>query len=290
MRTKNIFGLLVTLSVLALWNISCDKIEEPFIRKVFIDTTTQEHQKKVLLEDYTGHTCVNCPDAAIIANNLKNNLSDKLVIIAVHAGWFSTPTPGGDFTADFRTETGNTWDATFGISNVGNPNGMVNRKNFGTAEHILAPAAWSGAIMQALNEEVETDVSISNTYNAGDRKLTTDVTVDFVKTIDRNLNLIVVLTESGIIAPQKNNNAAAGPTPIIYDYEHNHVLRGSINSTWGTTVAVVGTANPASLKKTFTYNLSAGYVAENCHVVAFVYDTDTKEVLQVAEKELITTK
>lgn len=282
---KYLLRLSLSLATAGILMMSCDKVEEPFTRKITIDTTTQEHQKKVLLEDYTGHTCVNCPDAALIARNLKNNLGDRLVVIAVHAGWFANPTPTGDFTDDFRTETGNAWDATFGISNVGNPNGLVNRKNY-PSDHILSPAGWSGAVMDALDEPVLVDLRLENEYDTTTRQLATDVTVEFVQDIDKNLNLIVVITESGIIAPQKNNNPETGPTPIIYDYVHNDMLRASINSVWGTPVAAAGTANPVTLKKSFTHTLSQNYNAANCAVVAFVYDTDTKEVLQVVEKEL----
>lgn len=286
MIPKYLLQLSLALATAGFLLMSCDKVEEPFTRKIFIDTTTQVHQKRVLLEDYTGHTCVNCPDAALIAHNLKNNLGNKLVIIAVHAGWFANPTPTGDFTDDFRTETGNAWDATFGISNVGNPNGLVNRKNYTSGEHILSPAAWSGAVMDALDEPVLIDLKIDNDYDTATRQLSTDVTIEFVETIDQNLNLIVVITESGIIAPQKNNNAETGPTPIIYDYEHNDMLRASVNSIWGTPVAAIGTTNPVSVKKSFTHTLNQTYKAANCKVVAFVYDTDTKEVLQAAEGEL----
>ena len=78
-----------------------------------------------------------------------------------------------------------------------------------------------------------------------------------------------------------------GVVPIIFDYVHNHVLRTAITSTWGNPVSTIGTANPESVVKTFKHIVNEAYIAENCTVVAFVYDDDTKEVLQAVEADVI---
>lgn len=288
MIIKRILQYSLSLATAGILMVSCDKIDEPFTEKITVDTTIQiSHEKRVLLEDYTGHQCVNCPEAALIAHDLKNLTGDKLVVIAIHAGWFAKATPIGDFTADYTTEAGDAWDAFFGISNVGNPNGMVNRKYYSTSEHIMSPPEWSTEVLSTLDDTVVTvDLKISNDYNTESRLLNSEITVEFVESIDKDLNLIVVLTESGIVSPQKNNNAEVGVTPIIFDYVHNHMLRDALTVTWGDAVATVGTANPATLKKSYSHTVSSAFNATNCSIVAFVYDVATKEVLQVVEKEL----
>ena len=207
--------------------VACDKIDEPFTKKAASggNDTTGGVTKRVLLEDYTGHTCVNCPKAAKIAQGLKTTYGDRLVVLAIHAGGFANPTSGGDFTYDFRTDAGTAWDSFFGISNVGNPNGLVNRKGY-PGNHILSPSAWGGAISTALAGEPELDLAISNQYNASTRQLSTEITTTFLSPLDISLHLVVVLTESGIVKPQRNNDATIGIVPVIPDYVHNHVLRG----------------------------------------------------------------
>lgn len=296
---KNIFKTLlltgILLSGLSLFH-SCDKIDEPFTKKGESQDTTAcpvpefpavtTLKKRVLLEDYTGHTCVNCPKAAILAHNLKETHGDKLVLLAVHAGYFAEPTAGGLFTTDFRSEAGNAWDTFFGIGNAGNPNGMVNRIGF-PGNHIKSPAAWSGAVSDALATAPLIDLQMINEYDDTERKLCSHIKVRFISSIDKNLKLIVVLTESGIVAPQKNNDPASGTTPLIENYEHNHVLRTALTTAWGSTVGFKGSANPESLVKTYKHILNQNYKAENCTVVAFVYDDDTKEVLQAIEADVI---
>lgn len=281
---KSFLQLTIALFAGALLFGSCDKVDDPYYKQITIDTTTQQVQKKVLLEDYTGHMCVNCPAAGNIAHNLSNTYGDRVVILAIHAGFFATPLPG-EFSADYRTACGNEWDTYFGISAAGNPNGMVNRKNH-PGNHILSPEAWSGAITEALDEPVTVDIKLKNTYTAAGRSLSTEAEVSFIEQTDKDLYLVLVLTESGIISPQKNNNSAVGPTPVIEDYEHNHVMRGAISDAWGTQIAAIGTANPAELTRTFNYTLPTHINAGNASVVAFIYDNETKEVLQAAEEKV----
>lgn len=274
---------------------SCDKIEGPYTINTGSNDTAAcpvpefpvvtELKKRVLLEDYTGHTCVNCPKAALIAHNLKETHGDQLVLLAVHAGFFANPTSSGDFTYDFRSEAGTAWDNFFGVGMIGNPNGLINRIGYPN-NHITAPAGWGNAVSNALATQPLVDLQMINEYSPAERKLCTHIKTRFVTTLDRNLNLIVVLTESGIVKPQKNNDAEVGAVPVIFDYEHNHVLRTAISSTWGNSVAMKGVANPESVVKTYKHILRPEYEAGNCTVVAFVYDQDTQEVLQAVEGEV----
>jgi len=53
---------------------SCDIVEGPYLTDETInpiDTTTNTYVKKVLVEDFTGHKCPNCPDAA--RESVENN-------------------------------------------------------------------------------------------------------------------------------------------------------------------------------------------------------------------------
>jgi hypothetical protein len=98
MRTLKLIGLL-SFATLVLG--SCDEIDPPYMDGVQtppIDTTEcpiptfpadTHHVKVVLLEDYTGHKCVNCPTAAEIAHNLQITYGEKIILMAIHAGFFA---------------------------------------------------------------------------------------------------------------------------------------------------------------------------------------------------------
>jgi hypothetical protein len=283
------------LFVVAVFLLStCDEVEAPYLIPVGGNDTAEcplpEFQhvhdpvKRVLLEDYTGHTCVNCPSAAVIAHDLNETLGNRLVVVAVHAGFFAMPL-GGEYSTDFRTEAGTAWDSFFGISAIGNPNGMVDRTGY-SGNHVLSPGAWSARINEQLAKEPELVIQIINEFTTSSSKLCTHIQVVFEKELDRNLNLCIVLTENEVIAPQKNNNPNVGPTPDIMDYEHNNLLRGAVNAPWGVAISSMGEAIPIDTKITKSYKviLDDDWDPYKCMVVAFVYDHDTYEVLQVSEE------
>ena len=62
---------------------SCDVIEGPFTEEVILEECA-EKCKKILLEDYTGHKCGNCPRAAEKAEELKEIYGDQLKKVASH--------------------------------------------------------------------------------------------------------------------------------------------------------------------------------------------------------------
>jgi len=292
--TKITLSFSIFLTTLIFAFSGFDKIEEPYSATLEVADTAAcpvpefpqvtQTQKRVLLEDYTGHTCVNCPEAAVIAHNLKNIHGDRLVILSVHAGYFSEPYSSGLYTYDFRTEAGNIWNQFYGI--IFNPSGIINRKGY-PGNHIVSPAAWTGKVSTALAEPPVIDLQLITTYDTESRKLCSHVNTRFTTNLNINLKLVVVLSESKIIKPQKNSNIEVGPKPDIVDYEHNHVLRQAITLPWGISIAVEGTSNPESLIKSFKTTLNEEFVAENCSVIAFVYDEATTEILQVIETPVI---
>ena len=101
---------LLILFLITITFFSCDKIEGPY--KIDngngnpIDTNT--FIKKILVEDYSGHTCSNCPNAARELEALIDIYGNKIVPITVHAGktyarpYSSSQAPKYQY--DFRTK------------------------------------------------------------------------------------------------------------------------------------------------------------------------------------------
>ncbi|NVN94586.1 MAG: Omp28 family outer membrane lipoprotein [Bacteroidetes bacterium] len=273
---KNIY--LIFLFFASIFLSSCDKVDEPYTSPV---PAKDWYGKRILIEDYTGHKCPNCPSAAIIATNLKELYGDKIVVIAIHAGYFATPS-SPNFPEDFRTTAGTEWDNFFGISNVGNPNGLINRVGFPTTTHVINPNAWAAKTGSILTEIPEVDIDITTSYSNSDRKLIGQVKTKFLKTTKKKLKLQIVITEDSIIAPQQNANT------LVTNYVHCHVLRGDVNGKWGIDLTDGQTNTPINteLSQNILFALDPIWESKHCTVVAFVYDADTYEVLQVAEKHI----
>jgi hypothetical protein len=283
----------------ATWIQSCDYVANPneaIGSTGGPDTNSTVHERRVLVEDYTGHKCTACPQAAIVANSLIQTYGEKVVVVGIHAGFFATPTtpsgaPTGSYKTDFRTAAGDAYDdpVYFGISGVGNPNGMINRKDYSptTGSHVKSHTTWAAEVSALLALEPTADITITNTYNSSTRSLSTNLVSEILSdTITSGTyKLVVMITQDSIIDWQLD----AGVN--IPDYVHKHVLRDNINGTWGDTL-VSGTVTPHSpITKNYVYTLPAAYKGNtcdenHCYVVAFIYNTANYEVLQAAEAKV----
>ena len=276
-----IIKILSIIFALSLFVQSCDKIQPPY--KVGEGIDCEVGNQNVLIEDYTGHTCVNCPNAAQTAHEIKELCEDRVVVIAVHAGYFAEPKPTGDFTYDFRTEAGNEWNDFFGI--VSNPNGVVNRINE-NGNYVVSPGQWTEATTELLAQNSPVNIEIENEYD--NNTLSTKVIADFIGDVDGNYSLIVCITEDNIVKAQKNNDHTVGDVPDIIDYKHMHVLRIAINGAWGQSFISGSTSSGETVSKTYEQQFDGtDWMAENCNVVAFIYNETDKSVLQVKEEKVI---
>ena len=71
--------LLILISILII--TSCDVEEGPFITG---SNTYVNPDKKVLIEDFTGHLCPNCPDAARELEAIHDIYGDQIIGMAIH--------------------------------------------------------------------------------------------------------------------------------------------------------------------------------------------------------------
>lgn len=273
---KSIFLLLI--SVISISVISCDKISEPYTETPVAIITT----RKVLLEDYTGHTCPNCPNAAKEAAKIADSLyKDQVVVMALHVSTtFAAPHPGL-FYYDFRTPAGDAFDlaANFNISATGLPGGMVDRIGYPTTQK-KNYTEWASDVALELAKPAVASIGITNEYDTISRIVTSSIKSKFLSALSGKYYLSVMYVEDSIIQPQVT------PTNgIDTNYVHMHALRGSLNGTWGDQIALDPTAD-FTADTQYSIVLRTDAVAKNCRVVAFIYNDTTKEVIQAEEKRI----
>jgi thiol-disulfide isomerase/thioredoxin len=260
-------------ALLFIFFAGCDKIEPPYKKD-----STVTGSKNVLIEDYTGHYCVNCPEAAEEIHTLQDLYGDRIVVIAVHAGFQAAPFPA-PYDYDFRTEVGTTWNDEWGISTY--PTGVINRTIQESGNRKVGLGDWAVAVSQELNKETNAEITLEASYDSQSDVFVAEVTTNIDAEAGETYYINVVLTEDSIIQAQKNDNSAIGPKPDIFDYAHMHVLRASFTGDWGVALNASIVEN-----KSFTLsNFPADLVPENCHVVAFVAKSN-KEIVQVVEAKV----
>ena len=76
--------------MLVLLLSACDEIAPPYKQSGGVVVVTGE--QKVLIEDFTGFRCGNCPSAAETADNLYKAYKGKIIVIGIHSGpTFASP-------------------------------------------------------------------------------------------------------------------------------------------------------------------------------------------------------
>ena len=282
-------NILILCSILTI--NSCDIVEGPYITDA---DSYVNPDKKVLIEDFTGHLCTNCPDAAREISAIHDLYPNQIIALAIHTTTeYARPYSASqtEFQYDFRTKWGEEWDNIFGASEIGLPRGMVNR--IGGQSPTLGKDEWAAVVTNELKKEIDFEINISSNSES------ITVTSDIQNNITGNFNLVVCLAESNIINWQKDgvNN--------VEDYEHNHVLRSVLIDD-----AISSSTNLVSgeqIVRSIEYDLEAlekfnidyssenleegngnagGWDATNMSIIAFIYNTNTNEIVQVEEANL----
>ena len=274
--------------LLALGLSSCDRVDCPYeegcevIPTIHYEdslyTEGQSEQRIVVIEDFTGHKCPNCPDATREIQRMKDACGDQLQAVAIHAGGFADPDPELGYETDFRSAAGSDYNQFFNVD--GYPQGYVSRVGTNGVPDLLGYTGWDPRLISEGLLDMEPIAQIDLTTLWDDSSGTTGVIADltWLTQPEGDYKVQLLLLESHIIAPQDDNGA------YIANYEHNHVLRAGMNGSWGMPVTITGMGETES----FTADQPMGetWVRSNCEVMAFVYNAMTYEIMQVAHGRL----
>lgn len=296
----------VVLAALCLF-AACDYVDDPYPQgNVNVSDTAScpspsfpalsNHVKKIVIEDFTGHTCGNCPKAAKELHEIDSIYPGRIIGVAIHVGGYAVPSPGYNgssqsaFLNDYRTDAGELYDATFGATGFGLPQGMFNRKDYDAVNqtHLKFYPNWKTEIAGMVAAPSVLDLQLDVDFDMTTRKLCVAVKDSFLTAMSGNYNLTVLLTQDSIVSWQDYIGVNKS------DYVHRHVLRDAITPTgaWGEPLATGPVSAGSKAVKRFAYTIPADYKGvtcdvNQCHVVAYVYNTITYEIIQAEEVEVI---
>ena len=296
MKTQN---RLIILSIILVFFSGCDKLDPPFTESCANccgDADNQEPIKRILVEEFTGHKCSNCPNASRIIDDLVDLYCDHLVIVACHPTGqaFTEPNESGPFSTDFRKEECAEIGEEFGF--LGMPSALINRKNI-EGDYFLWTSDWIPSIDMLLfdsnGEKILPDLDVNIDYqitNFENKQIDISISIDFLNQLNGNYNVVVLITENNIISGQKDVDENTGEEISIENYEHNHIYRSAVNGTWGEAIE----SNTNFTYPNFIFNTSKNinwddqwYNMENCAIVAYVYNAETMEIIQASEEKII---
>jgi hypothetical protein len=266
---------------------ACDKIEAPYGNGSNSPIPTDSAVRKILIEDFTGHTCQACPNAHREATRLHSLFGEQVVVMAVHADFWANPYPVGApyYTYDFRTSLATQIATDFGVIGQPFPKGLINRMNNPATGQpwVLDWGAWEDRISDWLSQPADAKISITPTYNPSTRAVTADVDVLAVSDMTDGCQLAVYFVEDSIINWQKDQTASPSD---VQNYEHNHVLRGSLNGTYGENLGALTAGSNINRNYSGTL-IPSDAVAGRVKLIAILSNTVTREIIQVEEVDLV---
>lgn len=275
---KVIFSIFILALVLFQ---ACEMISEA---DRYIEVPPVVAQKRVLLEEYTGMRCTNCPDAARMAGALKDSLGENLIIVNIHTGNNARPL-GSTFREDFRTEGGTAYSSAFGGLDD-HPVAMIDRTLFDGSVK-LHRDKWSASVISQIQNNSPIEIVINNEWNEASKNTNIKIKLTATESYSEQMALQVWLVEDSIIAPQLDKGE------IIDEYVHRHMLRATVNGTWGEDFTTITQGETLIKEYDFTIpeKFTDGQIyttnPKNCSIVAFVYRTSDRSVVQANEEKII---
>jgi len=301
---KNFISI-ISIIICIGYLISCDKIDNPIPQKYNdgLDwslfpggdsadyswptwTANTNTNRNVLIEDYTGHLCTNCPAAAAIASTLESNNPGRVFVASIHAspdGSFQEVQPP-EFLTDFTTDAGD--DYTNDMSGfLGNPMGTINRLDGGFSNSVwYFDSDWTLTTSNALSDPLQANLQLQYNYYPSTNALFVHTETEFITDLDGTYNVILYLMRDTIVAPQKMNTGLTEE-----EYHHHSVLTDNINGTWGTQLISGPVTTGEKFYNDFSYQIpttDSTFNIGNLSLISYVCDRNSYEILQVIKTKL----
>lgn len=283
---------LIPFAVVALLFNACDEIgpdinlggdnrAEGLIDTSYVITPVEAPQdKRVLIMDFTGVRCKNCPLGAEQVSNLLDQYPENLVAMGIYSEFLCDPYPGDP---DLRTEDAENLQGLLEPF-LGKPSGAVDMFQFPGTQGVLEAQVnkWANYVQQRVSLTPPVNVTVENDFNATSRELIITVTLHYTTDVTTDNRLAVAILESGIIAGQLHPDNS-----VDSNFVHKHVLRKTLTPTNGETLTMEKIPGRVVVKQ-FSYNIPVEWDAEDLEVVAYVHRFGgTYEVLQADEAKVV---
>ena len=255
-------GYYIYFLMLFSFLVSCDHVAEGD-QWIPVATETSEGDgvttttKNILLEDFTGQRCSNCPSGTEVIESLQQLYSDRLIAVGIHGGDLGFK--GSNTQLGLATDTGDEYYRHWNLKYQ--PVGLIDRG---------APTGhldWGTSVREAMRLVSTVDMRLTATLANG--QIAISVEERQLASTAYTGKLQVWVLEDGIVAIQFMPDGSRKA-----DYVHNHVFRTAVNGIWGEDISINGGETKT---QTMTQAVDPTWNTANLSVVAFVYNDNGVE-------------
>ncbi|RQO32383.1 hypothetical protein DBR32_01910 [Taibaiella sp. KBW10] len=268
----------------------------------YVGTVESPQTKNFYIEEFSGVRCVNCPAGATKLEEMMSQNPGRLKIVTIHAGGLTAPDYTKGSVQDLRTGVNGNGDG-LKISNIiyggdpSKPAASFDRMPVSpqtTTPLLGAKEDWDIMLsaIKTQNSTTPVNMYLSNSYNAAKDEYTIQVKLAYTQAVTEPQFLTIYLIEDKIVDQQVS--------PLIPNYEYNHVFRMSVTPFNG--MAILDSIPNKESGRVFVTNYKLKidrndasdlkqkfWNLDNIHVVAFVHKGTSaadKRVLQAIDKTL----
>lgn len=258
--------------------------------------------KKVVLEEYTGADCPNCPLGILAIQNLERLYPNNFIAMALHT-----------YTGDPLGTGLSLYDTFLGCSSVGAPSGRINRGvtsspmvsvsqdyrfsgNGLIDENGNKILVWLDYVRQELEQAAEAEVYFDCAYDDATGNVTVNGNVRSALTVEnQNIGVFGVLLEDNVETYQSNNLSSmtdsdlgewgkdgAYGTTTVYPYYANEVVRGWWGNSFNGTLGIIPTTLKSGTSYPFSFTMAmpaSVSKAENCRMAVVLINNNTDKVI-----------
>ncbi len=235
--------------------------------------------KNVLVEEFTGVRCPNCPQGHVIIANIKAANAGRVISVSLHP-INSLGRPYTDLsTQDFQnTKAQSLFDY---LGQIGlEPAAAVDRVVSTAPSVLFEKGEWNSNVITQLAKATPVNIVLDKTYDSTNHELTVIAELHYTQTVTEENKLTILLSESNIITAQLNGSV------VDTFYSHKDVMRDFISDTQGDAITQTREAGRV-IRKVYKKVLDAAWKPENTMVVAYVHQyQNSKEVYQIKEVDV----
>ena len=240
----------------------------------YIETPETPETKNVMVEEFTGVRCPNCPQGHQIIASIKSANPDRVVSVSFHPVnslgihySFSKDTfenQNAQSLYDFMQPLG--FEPVAAVDRIPSTSSVLWDKN-----------VWSSKVTAQLAQTTPVNIKLDKSYNTTTRELTITTELHYTSTVTPKNKLTVVLSESDIESAQLNGSV------IDTFYVHKDVERTFVTAIQGDLIDAPLDAGRVVVK-VYKTTLAAKWKPENMHIVAYVHEYESGKLVYQAKE------
>jgi len=242
----------------------------------------------VLLEEFSGVRCPNCPKGHIATENIIAAHPGRVVGVTLHVNENRDAlTHPYNFAnaQDFQTAEATEIENSF-AHYTSMPCALINRVTFPgeVTPAVSNYSAWAADVAKQLQGNSPVNMNMTNFWDAANRTVKCRLELHYTTTVTNSQNISVMIAEDGIINPQFN--LSKGSIDTFYTHHHN-ILRKMLTTATGMQIAYDRSKGQVIVYEFQIDNIPTLWKEDHLNLIAFVHNSGSStEVVQTIEKPL----